>query len=123
MAGVLGVSFFTLTTFIFELLAGLVASISGWYAYNIARTYRIFTAKGWRQILAGMMLIILHFVLDAMDTIIYEVETKPRTVYRLIDNLEAVLLLIGIILVLIGITRFSFYLKELWKHPKEDVEM
>ena len=117
MSGMVGVSFFTLTTLFFEILAGLVASVSGWYAYNVARTYRIFTAKGWKEILAGMMFIILHFLLDAVDTIIYEVERKPKTVYRLIDNMEAMSFLIGVLLVLIGITRFSFYLKELWNDP------
>lgn len=118
MTGFSTIPFFTFVTFTFEVLLAVVASVSLRYAYHVAKKYDPFTKKGWKEILIGILLIIFHLVLDAVDTIVYEFESEPKIMYSSIDNVEALLSVIGTIALIIGMSRFSIYLMELWQKPE-----
>ena len=104
---------FAWITFSFEVLTTISAVIATFYAQQFTGKNVVFFGRGRYLIIVGLWLEVTHFLLDAIDTLLYM--KHEFLLYTIVDTTETTLSSIGAIVLSIGLVSFSHSLLRLWE--------
>ncbi len=105
---------YSAVTLLVELLEAFVCLLSLVLSYQLMKKYPHYASKGYLLMLSGLILLFLHFIIDAIDTILYDNETLPKSYYIILDNSEALLAVFGSLFLTIGLYIVTRQLMNLW---------
>ncbi len=116
-------------TLIVEFILAILLIIVYWYVMRVYRRETTSNKKNLKFVLLGLLFLLIHFVVDALDTLIYLMETKEdvhvfgiylgrfRPTYFILNSIDYLTFGVGFLFFGLGIYKWMIQTMQEWEKP------